>query len=131
MNADLIIVGGRALPEVTYVLVWYDSNVENLHASSTGDRCRKLRNHLQSKSKMRRNSAPSFIHTNDAIPPMDLNIFLPADGTFFSSSPSFKEKEVLLSYKAVISEPTNTLQEMIVVSQGNDIHSPKLLLYIQ
>lgn len=89
MALDILEGGGSTLPEVTYVSLWYDSNVKNLplqhalHASSTGDRCSKLRNHLQSTLKMRRTSAPSFIHTNDAIPPKDLNIFLPAAGTFF------------------------------------------------
>lgn len=41
----------------------------------------------------------------------------------------FRAKEALLSYEAVISEPANTLQEMIVVSQGNDIDSPVLSIF--
>lgn len=43
--------------------------------------------------------------------------------SLFPSSFSFKVKEDLQSCKAVISEPTNTLQEMFVVSQGNDMRS--------
>ena len=38
-----------------------------------------------------------------------------------------QREEALLSNQAVISEPANTLQEMIVVNQGNDIDSPLLL----
>lgn len=51
----------------------------------------------------------------------------------WSLFPSFfsKVKEDLQCTKAVISEPTNTWQEMIVVSLGNDKHSPKPLPYIQ
>lgn len=54
-----------------------------LHASSTGNRCRKIRNHPYSKLTLRQTFTHSFIHTNDAISPSDLNIFLPAAGAFF------------------------------------------------
>lgn len=62
------------------------------------------------------------------LPQIWLSTLLAAAGAFFS------EKEALLSYKAVISETANTSQEMIVVSQRNDIDSPVLLyiyMYVQ
>lgn len=60
----------------------------------------------------------SFIRSSDATFPSDL-----AQRDSLCSWGLFWAKEALLSCEAVISESANTLQEMIVVSQGNDIGS--------
>lgn len=49
-----------------------------LHPLSTGNRCRKLRNHPYSKFKLMQTFTRSFIHTNDATSPSDLAQYVSA-----------------------------------------------------